>query len=75
MTLHTFNGEQMTTAQIHALVPCIRPDAIRKHLSEGRNTTQAMLCYVPKKPKPSKASQLCIGPVPGYARAAPSKMR
>ena len=75
MQTYTFNGEQMTVAQIQALVPCLRPDTILTHLKNGRNTTQAMLCYVPKKPKPGARSQFVIGKTPGYARACNSNMR
>jgi hypothetical protein len=75
MVTHKFNGTQLTMAQIRELIPCMRPDSIRKHLAEGRNTTDAILNHFPVKPKPSKASQFCIGPTPGYARTAVSNMR
>ena len=40
---HLFEGEQMTTAQIRARVPCLGLGTIRAYLAEGRNTVQAML--------------------------------
>lgn len=75
MKLYTFNGQPMTTAQIRAIVPCFRPDAILKHLKAGRNTKDAMLNYVPPKAKPGPGSQFVIGKPPGFARACNSNMR
>lgn len=75
MKTYTFDGQELTTAQIRAIVPCFRPDAILKHLAAGRNTKDAMLNYVPPKAKPGPASQFCIGKTPGYARACNSNMR
>ena len=76
MTTHTFNGQQMTTAEIHKLIPCVRTDKILSHIRAGRNTTAAILNYFPPKPpKPGKGSQFVIGKTPGYERAAPSNMR
>ena len=75
MKTHTFNGEQMTVAQIRAIVPCLRSDTILNHLKAGRNTKDAMLNYVAPKAKPGPGSQFCIGKTPGYARACNSNMR
>lgn len=75
MKTHTFDGQELTTAQIRAIVPCFRPDAILKHLKAGRNTKDAMLNYVPPKAKPGAASQFVIGKPPGFARACNSNMR
>lgn len=43
MQTHTFDGQELTTQQIRAIVPCFRPDAILKHLAAGRNTRDAEL--------------------------------
>ena len=42
---YPFEGEQLTVAQIHALVPALSPSCIRNHLAAGRNTRQAMLSF------------------------------
>lgn len=44
---HLFEGEQMTMAQIRALVPVLGEHSIRGHLAAGRNTRQAMLAVDP----------------------------
>lgn len=75
MVRYTFDGQELTTAQIRAIVPCFRTDAILKHLKAGRNTKDAMLNYVPPKAKPGAASQFCIGKPPDFARACNSNMR
>lgn len=75
MTMHEFNGQPMTTAQIRELVPCLRSATILNHLKHGRNTTDAMLCYVPPKAKPKPGSQFVIGHTQGFKRAAVSNMR
>lgn len=74
MKRYDFNGQQLTRAEIHALVPIFSPKTLIEHIRAGRNTTQAILCHVPPKPKPGAKSQFVIGPKRGYARTAPSKM-
>ena len=75
MKLYTFNGQQLTSAQIHALVPAFCISTLLDHIRKGRDTTEAILCHVPKRPKPAKASQFMITSSRGNTRQAPSKMR
>ena len=75
MKTYTFDGQELTTAQIRAIAPCFRPGAILKHLAAGGNTKDAMLNYVPPKAKPGPSSQFVIGHTRGFQRAAPSNMR
>lgn len=75
MKLYDFNGRQLTRAEIAALVPALKPKTLIEHIKAGRNTTEAILCHVPAKPKPGPSSQFVIGPKRGCARPAPSNMR
>jgi len=45
--LHAFDGEQLTVQQIHQRVPVLSQRTIRDHLSAGRRTSTAMLCFDP----------------------------
>lgn len=51
--LHTFDGQQLTVAQIHALLPEYRRDGIRDHLAAGRNTTRLIRGYRRIQPPPT----------------------
>lgn len=75
MKTYTFNGQQLTRAEIAALVPALKPKTLIEHIKAGRNTTEAILCHVPAKPKPGAKSQFVIGSKKSYARTAPSRMR
>ena len=57
--LHTFNGQQMTVAQIRTIVPECSEGSIRDHLKAGRNTTALIQSYRRTAPKPGRAS-LCF---------------
>lgn len=67
--LHTFDGQQLTVAQIHALLPEYRRDGIRDHLAAGRNTTALIRGYRRIQPKPVRGS-LCFR----YGRKVPNAM-
>jgi hypothetical protein len=54
--LHTFDGEQLTVAQISALLPEYKVQCIRAHLRAGRNTTALIRGYRRTAPKPGRAS-------------------
>lgn len=75
MKRYEFNGQQLTRAEIALLVPALKPKTLIEHIKAGRNTTEAILCHVPAKPKPGAKSQFVISPKRGYARTAPSNMR
>ena len=42
---YEFEGQMLTIAQIHAIVPAISHSCIRNHLKNGRNTRHAMLNF------------------------------
>ena len=44
---YTFDGESLTVAEIRKRVPALSDATIRKHLAEGRSTSQDMLSYDP----------------------------
>jgi hypothetical protein len=43
--LFLFDGEMLTMKQIHARVPVMSPQHLKKHIDAGRNTKQAILHY------------------------------
>jgi hypothetical protein len=47
---YTFEGQQLTVAEIRAIVPAISDSSIRDHIRAGRNTRAAMLNHVPTQP-------------------------
>lgn len=57
--LHTFDGQQMTVAQIHLILPEYTKDCIRDHLKAGRNTKRLIQGYRRIQPKPVRGS-LCF---------------
>jgi hypothetical protein len=66
---HTFDGQQMTVAQINVLLPEYKRDCLRDHLAAGRNTTVLIRGYRRIQPKPIRGSQ-CFR----YGRKIPNAM-
>lgn len=58
---HTFDGQQLTVAEIMALLPEVTEWQIRNHLARGRNTTRLVRRFIHVPPKPGKRSQLRYG--------------
>lgn len=55
-----FEGEMLTIAQIRQRVPILNDASLRAHIAAGRNTTQAILTHVPRKPKPNPRARTCM---------------
>jgi hypothetical protein len=47
ITHHLFDGESLTVAEIHRIIPRISESAIRRHLRAGRCTREAMMSFDP----------------------------
>lgn len=75
MKTYPFDNQQLTPTEIRERVSCISWDQILRHIKAGRNTSQAILCHVPKRAKPSRLSQIVIGNAGSFQRLANSKMR
>jgi DNA-binding response OmpR family regulator len=46
---HIFDGQSLTMSEIRQRVPVLSAPSIRRHLREGRNTSEAMLAYDGRK--------------------------
>lgn len=44
-TIYEFEGQKMTIAEVHAIVPVMTPKNLAVHLKAGRNTRQAILTH------------------------------
>lgn len=59
----TFDGELLDVFQIHARVPALSLDTVRRRLRLGQDTTEKMLAWVPPKAKPTREQIPVVNPM------------
>lgn len=51
--MYRFEGQDMTLAQVHQMVPAVSPEQLKVHILAGRNTKTAVLTYRRKSSRPA----------------------
>jgi hypothetical protein len=59
---HPFDGEMLTVFEIHARIPALSIETIRRRIKLGQTTSREMLNWTPPKQRPTKRQQFTILP-------------